>query len=575
MIEFSPTSDVNPDLPDVLTTIEEFNALNQFDTNECPGCSSDLELVGEFTSGEELLSPADTIVPELPLIPQIAQPAVQSLPERNLNYLIDVGLETAKAQLKELIVDPSLANKLTIAFGEQLDIDAAKSLIQNLANGKKLPGIEVLPADDLIGVQGAFDAMTNTAYLSREFLAENANNLEAIAKVLLEEISHSIDAQVNTIDASGDEGAIFAALVQGEELSQSDISALQAENDQAVLSINGQDVLVENSSLAWTMDVFDWNWNWKGGESFPSNYGDGLNGVDLDWGNRSVYGREDYFIVGTWTQSYFDADKTYKFRVAADDGFQLFISRDGNNWTSLTSSWENAYRDRHDYNSFNEYSFTPSASGNHYVYAYVYEKEGDAYLDISWDEGWDNNKGGLDYSDFNQTVQYMYEEMRDNARSDEVEDIRWNNRRNNDYYTLRAYQKWADLVKGGADWDHKGKIDNRLGLEEANDYSFPIWGDSRHEYSYDIWSNIHYGYVGKAAGFTNAELRGGAYLNDIINGNRDSSENEKDDNAVELGIELWYETDGDVSRLTPELLRQKIVSNGGSLSRTDRIVNGE
>lgn len=56
---------------------------------------------------------------------------------------------------------------------------------------------------------------------------------------------------------------------------------------------------------------------------------------------------------------------------------------------------------------------------------------------------------------------------------------------------------------GGGDWDHKPILR-------------PIWGarnrlgNSDHVYFYDVYSNFHYGYVGRAAGFTKAELIAGA-----------------------------------------------------------------
>ncbi|MFM6222949.1 MAG: hypothetical protein ACKPDM_21830, partial [Dolichospermum sp.] len=50
-------------------------------------------------------------------------------------------------------------------------------------------------------------------YLSANFLA--TSTAEAISAVLLEEIGHYVDAQINQVDSAGDEGAIFAELVQG------------------------------------------------------------------------------------------------------------------------------------------------------------------------------------------------------------------------------------------------------------------------------------------------------------------------------------------------------------------------
>lgn len=334
--------------------------------------------------------------------------------------------------------------------------------------------------------------------------------------------------------------------------------------------------------LDWRTTVWDWKSN-KVGDTTLFKRNDGLNGVNVDWGTGSVAGRSDYFIAGMWNYSYFDANNTYKFRVKADDGFYLLVSPDGKNWKSLMNQWEYAYNDNNNYKTFKEYSFTPTTSGNHYVWAYVYEKDGAAYFDLSWDNGWDKNRGGLNYADGDTALQYMYEEMKNNAQSQVVSQIKNNNYlASNSGPSLfgggaksQALKDWFDKVNDNQDWDHKPKLASLLGLygensrkdfwpwEKDDDFAFPIWGDSEDEYFYDIWSNIHYGYVGKAAGFTDSELQSGAALNDYLKRNND----QKDVSAIGLGIQLWNETNGNPNRLTPELLREKIISNGSSLSR--------
>jgi hypothetical protein len=79
--------------------------------------------------------------------------------------------------------------------------------------------------------------------------------------------------------------------------------------------------------------------------------------------------------------------------------------------------------------------------------------------------------------------------------------------------------------------------------------TFPIPGDDEHEYNYDIWSNIHYGYVGMAAGFNSLELRGGAIA-------ADGQYVPADDLSVQIGIELWEKYG---PNLTPEQLHQAIL----------------
>ncbi len=56
----------------------------------------------------------------------------QSMPD--LNVVLATGLQSAISQLQDFLVDPDFANKITTAFGEAANLDAAKSLIQEFAN---------------------------------------------------------------------------------------------------------------------------------------------------------------------------------------------------------------------------------------------------------------------------------------------------------------------------------------------------------------------------------------------------------------------------------------------------------
>jgi len=65
----------------------------------------------------------------------------------------------------------------------------------------------------------------------------------------------------------------------------------------------------------------------------------------------------------------------------------------------------------------------------------------------------------------------------------------------------QALGMWAVKVCQGCEWDHKKRI-----RDEWHDWQFVY----DIEYYFDIWSNIHYGYVGAAAGFSQDTLLDGA-----------------------------------------------------------------
>ncbi|MFM6780498.1 MAG: hypothetical protein ACKPKU_05140, partial [Dolichospermum sp.] len=117
------------------------------------------------------------------------------------------------------------------AFGTSYDVIKTTELRQQWQsrNFSQLPSIEVLSGEILRTANGAYSSSKNKIYLSASFL--NTASSAAIVNVILEEIGHYVDAQINQTDSAGDEGAIFAALVQGEVLSPGVLAELKTEDD--------------------------------------------------------------------------------------------------------------------------------------------------------------------------------------------------------------------------------------------------------------------------------------------------------------------------------------------------------
>ena len=129
--------------------------------------------------------------------------------------------------------------------GDATDVDILRSLHTDWHGGdfSRLPNIEIRSAAELQGANGAFAQATHTIYVAAELVSPA--HASTLARVLLEEIGHFVDAQVNATDTAGDEGALFAAQVQGLQLSESQLAALQSENDHLTLQIDGQTVAAE------------------------------------------------------------------------------------------------------------------------------------------------------------------------------------------------------------------------------------------------------------------------------------------------------------------------------------------
>jgi hypothetical protein len=76
-----------------------------------------------------------------------------------------------------------------------------------------------------------------------------------------------------------------------------------------------------------------------------------------------------------------------------------------------------------------------------------------------------------------------------------------------------ALMMWGMKVRQDGEWDHKPRLRHKFLSRKNNSHVWFTYGTT--DYYYDIWSNIHYGYVGRAAGFGKDILLDGAGLEQI------------------------------------------------------------
>ncbi|WP_404786142.1 cadherin-like domain-containing protein [Altericista sp. CCNU0014] len=162
--------------------------------------------------------------------------------------LLDQALVFTQEKLQEFARDPGFGEKIALAFGAGADANALQLAWQG-GDFSTLPRIEILTADQLNGANGAYAIATNSIYLSIDFLQAHQDNPDAVTGVILEEIGHFVDSQLNDVDSPGDEGAIFSALVEEKSFLQKKLQKLKSEDDFATILLNGQALQIEQSSL--------------------------------------------------------------------------------------------------------------------------------------------------------------------------------------------------------------------------------------------------------------------------------------------------------------------------------------
>ncbi|MFM7578289.1 MAG: hypothetical protein ACKO5Q_15290, partial [Microcystaceae cyanobacterium] len=160
-----------------------------------------------------------------------------------LSPILTTAVADVISVLTTFAADPLFAEKFTLTFGTTLSSDQFLQLVA------ALPEVEVLADAELRGASGAFSAQTGKIYLTEGLLQGETARLEA---VILEEFGHFVDAHINTSDSAGDEGAIFAALVQGDDLGVSTLQALKVEDDHGTIVVNGEVIQVEQQNFTGT-----------------------------------------------------------------------------------------------------------------------------------------------------------------------------------------------------------------------------------------------------------------------------------------------------------------------------------
>ena len=159
----------------------------------------------------------------------------------DMKELVKEALIISQSYLSQFVINTNSDNVLNAAFGDRWNKNTAKDIIKSWLQGNfdNLPEISLIDSSSIENANAAFADSTNTIYIAEEYLAYHQNSPEAVAEVITEEIGHWIDAQINSVDSAGDEGAIFSKLVGGEILTEDRLLALQTEDDIVSISLDG------------------------------------------------------------------------------------------------------------------------------------------------------------------------------------------------------------------------------------------------------------------------------------------------------------------------------------------------
>ncbi len=182
-----------------------------------------------------------------------------------MSSLINQSLNIVHNQLASFSLSSGFWEAIDTAFGTAYNrevTDEVRSLWQS-GDFSQIPEVEIIDSGILGSANGGYGTTTNKIYLSSSFVTNATPS--AVARVILEEVGHFVDAQINQKDSPGDEGAIFSELVEGNSLDGLALDVLGADNDSRIITLHGQVIHIEQSeslslpgvqysSVAWSND---------------------------------------------------------------------------------------------------------------------------------------------------------------------------------------------------------------------------------------------------------------------------------------------------------------------------------
>ncbi|WP_278266204.1 polymorphic toxin type 44 domain-containing protein [Nocardia sp. AG03] len=176
---------------------------------------------------------------------------------------------------------------------------------------------------------------------------------------------------------------------------------------------------------------------------------------------------------------------------------------------------------------------------------------------------------------FNDAESYIFDEMIRNVNSAEVS--RMSHLNDHEWWEalspstsdeMAAMLAFKGMVEVGAPWDHKPLLADEFNLADKDDFYFKDPSQDRAVY-YDIYSNIHYGYVGNAAGFPEDTLMWAANLHDGSTGANDVG----DDITMKIGYDLYEKYGKDITReQLRDGIRQAMVEMEMAMSDGETVV---
>ena len=238
----------------------------------------------------------------------------------------DQALSNARDHLTNLLSDLNRDAILADVFGragtDPATFEANKQTLLATLGGDGLQiDIDLRSDGELGGAFAAYAAVSHTGleriYMNADKLNNGLLDVNLATSALLEEFGHALDWRLNgAADSPGDEGQLFAAEVSGVVLTADQRALIDAEDDTAVLTIEGVQVWVEQATFTATTGT-DNSVLSTGADTVTVTNTTQINSTDIFNGGAGT----DTIVIGV-----LDAGVSVALSAAATNGSAGFLS---------------------------------------------------------------------------------------------------------------------------------------------------------------------------------------------------------------------------------------------------------
>jgi len=159
--------------------------------------------------------------------------------------ILEISNVLVLQRLRALLTQSDFEEELRAIFGPDFELKGAVRYLGAIFEAGALERVTIADARDMGAHEAAYAAAEDSIYLSDAFLGAGAASPESIARALLEELGHRLDARFAPGDARGDEGALFAALASGIEIDEAVRARVLDEDDRGTITHAGKVLAVE------------------------------------------------------------------------------------------------------------------------------------------------------------------------------------------------------------------------------------------------------------------------------------------------------------------------------------------